>query len=64
MYGVKVGDEVLKEYEDKPPNIWGGAELTDNEKKVLNLPKKHRVNTKIDDIGSVEVESNRAKIQS
>ena len=64
VFGVKVGDEALGEYVEKPANIWGGGELSDVEKNVLNLPKKFRINVKVDDIAmQTEIEKGMIKIR-
>ena len=52
MFGVKVGNEELSEYEDKPANVWGKAEVGDEAKNVLNLGKKFRLLQKLDSIGT------------
>ena len=52
MFGVKVGDEELGEYEEKAANVWGRAEVGDEAKAVLNLGKKFRLHQKLDSIAT------------
>ena len=40
MFGVKVNDKDLEDFEQKPANFWGGAELTEKEEAVLKHGKK------------------------
>ena len=52
IFGVKVGDKELEEHKKKPANVWGGAEITNEAKEVLNLGKKFRLHQKLDSIAT------------
>ena len=52
LFGVKVGDNELGEYEEKAANVWGKAEIGDEAKEVLNLGKKFRLHQRLDSIGT------------
>ena len=57
MFGVKVNDKDLEDFVQKPANVWGGAELTEKEEAVLQHGKKHRINTRLDNLSNqTEVE--------
>ena len=48
MFGVKVGDEHLSDFVEKPANVWGKAEIGEEAKEVLNLGKKFRLHQRLD----------------
>ena len=57
-HGVKVSDANLDEYDEKPANVWGGAELSEKERDVIKLGKKHSLNTRLDRISNqTEIET-------
>ena len=52
LFGVKVGDDELSDYEVKPANVWGKAEIGEEAKEVLNLGKKFRLHQQLDSIAN------------
>ena len=62
--GVKVGDGVLEESQEKPSSVWGGTVVSDEAKDVLNLGKKFRLHQKLDNISAkTEIEKGLAIIR-
>ena len=50
--GVKVSYTKLDKSDDKPANVWGGANLSEKEDNVQKLGKKHRLNTRLERISN------------
>ena len=64
LFGVKVGDNELDAYKEKPANIWGNAEVGEEAKEVLNLGKKFRLHQKLDsNANKTEIEKGLAIIR-
>ena len=50
VFGVNVGDSELDDFVEKPANVWGNVDVTDEAKQVLSLGKKYRLYPKLDSI--------------
>ena len=64
LFGVKIGDNELDDYIEKPANIWGNAEVGEEAKEVLNLGKKFRLHQKLDsNANKTEIEKGLAIVR-